>query len=76
MAGAGDHRGPGVVNSTPMIAADTTVLAADKDEPRHGTCAEVLHRYRGELVVPAAVVADASWMIKSRLGSPELGRDG
>jgi len=59
-----------------MIAADTTVLAADKDEPRHGTCAEVLHRYRGELVVPAAVVADASWMIKSRLGSPELGRDG
>ena len=53
-----------------MIVVDTSVLvsAADKDEPRHGTCAELLRRRRGELVVPAPVVAEASWMIESRLG--------
>jgi uncharacterized protein with PIN domain len=54
----------------PMIAVDTNVLlaAADRDEPRHGACAEILRRYRGELVVPAPVVAEASWMIEPRLG--------
>jgi hypothetical protein len=53
-----------------MIAVDTNVLlaAADRDEPRHGACAEILRRYRGELVVPAPVVAEASWMIEPRLG--------
>jgi predicted nucleic acid-binding protein len=39
------------------ILADTGVLlsAADRSEPRHDLCAEVLRRHRGELVVASIV---------------------
>jgi len=44
------------------------VSAADRDEPRHRDCAEVLRAHHGELVITAPVVAETAWMIESRLG--------
>jgi len=53
-----------------VIVLDTNVVvsAADNDEPRHGTCAELLRRHRAELVVPTTVVVESSWFIEDRLG--------
>jgi predicted nucleic acid-binding protein len=50
------------------VALDTGVMvsAADRDEPRHRDCAEVLRAHHGELVMTAPVVAETAW--KSRLG--------
>lgn len=52
-----------------MIFVDTGVFvsAADRDEPRHGDCAALL-RGRSELAVAEPVIAEAAWMIESRLG--------
>jgi predicted nucleic acid-binding protein len=52
------------------ILVDTGVAlsAADRDEPRHLDCAEVMRAYHGELVMAAPVVAEPAWMIESRLG--------
>lgn len=52
-----------------MIFIDTGVFvsAADRDEPRHTECAALL-RTRLGLAVAAPVVAEAAWMIESRLG--------
>jgi len=52
------------------VALDTGVMvsAADRDEPRHRDCAEVLRAHHGELVITAPVVAETAWMIESRLG--------
>lgn len=52
------------------VALDTGVAlsAADRDEPRHGECAQIMRTYRGQLVLPAPVVAESAWMIEARLG--------
>jgi uncharacterized protein len=52
------------------ILVDTGVAlsAADRDEPRHPDCAEVMRAYHGELVMAAPVVAETAWMIEPRLG--------
>ncbi len=52
------------------LLLDTGVLlsAADADEPRHQTCADLLREHRGQLLVPAPVVPEAAWLIESRLG--------
>lgn len=52
------------------IIVDTGVFvsAADSGEPRHGACGQVLDNHAGELVVPAPVVPETTWMIESRLG--------
>ena len=52
------------------VLADTGVLvsAADRREPRHDDCAEVLRSHHGQMVMPAPVVAETSWMVESRLG--------
>lgn len=52
------------------VALDTGVMvsAADRDEPRHRECAQVLRDRHGELVMAAPVVAETAWMIESRLG--------
>jgi len=44
------------------------VSAADRDEPRHRECAEVLRAHHGELLMAAPVVAETAWMIESRVG--------
>src|SRR5262249_25835911 len=36
--------------------------------PRHGECAELLRRNRRDLVAPAPVVAETSWLLEDRLG--------
>jgi predicted nucleic acid-binding protein len=53
------------------ILVDTGVAlsAADRDEPRHLDCAEVMRAYHGELVMASPVVAETAWMIESRLGA-------
>ena len=52
-----------------MIFVDTGVFvsAADRDEPRHRDCATLL-RGNSELAVAEPVIAEAAWMIESRLG--------
>ena len=51
-----------------LVDTGVWVAAADTDEPRHQACAELLHRHRGDLVVPAPVVAETAWLIEARLG--------
>ena len=52
-----------------MIFVDTGVFvsAADRDEPRHRDCATLL-RGNSELAVAEPVIAEAAWIIESRLG--------
>lgn len=52
------------------VVVDTGVLvsAADLDEPRHKSCAELLRSLAGDLFVPAPVVPEAAWLIDARLG--------
>ena len=52
------------------IALDTGVAlaAADRDEPRHHDCVELLLGHRSQLVMAAPAVAETAWMIESRLG--------
>lgn len=51
-----------------LVDTGAWVAAADTDEPRHARCAELLRRYRGELVVPAPVVAETAWLMEARHG--------
>ena len=52
-----------------MILVDTGIFisAADRDEPRHAVCADLL-RSRRDLAVTASVIPEAAWMIERRLG--------
>jgi hypothetical protein len=52
-----------------VILVDTGIFisAADRDEPRHLACAELL-RSHGDLAITASVVPEAAWMIERRLG--------
>ena len=52
-----------------MIIADTGIFvsAADRSEPSHHVCAEIL-RSHSDIVVPATVVPEAAWLIEDRLG--------
>lgn len=55
-----------------MIVVDTGVLfaAADRRDGDHVVCAALLDaRPSAELVVPAVVVAESSWLIGNRLGA-------
>lgn len=58
-----------------MIFVDTGVFvsAADRDEPRHTECAALL-RTQTRLAVATPVIAEAAWMIESRLGPAAEGR--
>lgn len=52
------------------IVVDTGVFVAgvDSSETEHVPCGRVLENHAGELIVPAPVVPETSWMIESRLG--------
>jgi predicted nucleic acid-binding protein len=52
-----------VVDTGPLYAA------ADADDDDHARCLEVLARGEHRLVVPALVVAEATYLIASRLGA-------
>jgi predicted nucleic acid-binding protein len=52
-----------VVDTGPLYAA------ADADDDDHARCREVLERPEHRLVVPALVVAEATYLIGSRLGA-------
>lgn len=54
-----------------MIIVDTgpLVAAADGDDDDHHACGELLERHAHELVVPAAVVIEACWLIARTLGA-------
>jgi uncharacterized protein len=51
-----------IVDTGPLYAV------ADRDDDDHGLCLEVLERPDLELVIPALVVAEATYLIGSRLG--------
>ena len=52
-----------------MLLVDTGVFVsvADRNEPRHAPCVE-LFRDRRDLRVCAPVIAEAAWLIETRLG--------
>lgn len=52
-----------------MLLIDTGIFvsAADRSEPRHGECADVL-RGSSDLGVVASVIPEAAWLIEDRLG--------
>ncbi len=52
-----------VVDTGPLYAV------ADADDDDHARCLEVLQRREIELVIPAMVVAEATYLIGSRLGA-------
>jgi len=53
-----------------VILVDTGVLfaTADRDDPDHGPCDDLLTDRAGELVVPVPVAVECAWLIESRLG--------
>lgn len=53
-----------------MLIVDTSVLfeARSRNEAQHGACRDLL-RSEERLVVPAPVVAETCWMLRSRLGT-------
>jgi uncharacterized protein len=53
-----------------VTLADTGVLfgGADRDDPRHNDCVEVLDARSGDLVVPTPVIIETCGLIESRLG--------
>jgi uncharacterized protein len=53
------------------VIVDTSVLvaAANRNEPDHKACKDLLTEARGRLVVPALVVAEATFMIERSGGS-------
>lgn len=53
-----------------LVDTGVFVSAADRDEPRHQACAELLAGHRGELMATGPVVAETAWLIESRLGPP------
>lgn len=52
------------------VLVDTGVFlaAADTDEPRHGDCAAILAAHWGHIATTGPVVAEAAWLIETRLG--------
>ena len=52
-----------------MLLVDTGVFisAADRDEPRHVECAELLRTHR-DLSVTAPVIPETAWLLEDRLG--------
>lgn len=52
-----------------LVDTGVFVSAADRDEPRHRRCAELLEEHRGELVVAAPVIPETAWLLEARLGS-------
>jgi hypothetical protein len=53
-----------------LAIVDTSVLlaAADRSEPAHDVCLEVLGRRDLDLVIPTLVVAEAAYLVGRRLG--------
>jgi uncharacterized protein len=51
-----------------IVDASALIAAADRSEPEHAHCVEVLGRRDLYLVLPALVVAEAAYVIEKRLG--------
>jgi predicted nucleic acid-binding protein len=53
-----------------LAIVDTSVLlaAADRSEPAHGACVEILGRRDLDLVIPTLVLAEAAYLVGKRLG--------
>jgi len=51
-----------------LVDASALIAAADRSEPEHARCIEVLGRRDLYLVLPALVVAEAAYLIERRLG--------
>jgi predicted nucleic acid-binding protein len=51
-----------------IVDASALIAAADKSEPEHARCIEVLSRRDLYLVLPALAVAEAAYVIERRLG--------
>jgi uncharacterized protein len=52
-----------------IVDAGPLYAAADRSDPNHRRCAELLTRARGPLLVPALVVAEVAYLIGGRLGA-------
>lgn len=54
-----------------MLLVDTAVFisAADRDEPSHRSCVELLAAHRGQLLTAGPVVPETAWLLAARLGT-------
>jgi predicted nucleic acid-binding protein len=50
-----------------LIDTGIFIAVADRDEPHHSACADLLRR-TADLAVPATVIPEAAWLIEARLG--------
>ena len=51
-----------------IVDASALIAAADRSEPEHARCVEVLSRRDLYLVLPALAVAEAAYVVERRLG--------
>jgi predicted nucleic acid-binding protein len=56
------------MRSTAIVDTSALYAAADRDEPDHGACVEVLGRRDLDLVIPTLVVGEATYLIAARQG--------
>jgi len=52
-----------------IVDAGPLYAAADRSDPDHRRCAELLTRARGPLLVPALVVTEVTYLVGGRLGA-------
>jgi predicted nucleic acid-binding protein len=45
------------------------LAAADRSDPDHTACRELLEAHRGPLVTPELVIAETGWLIDRQLGA-------
>ena len=53
-----------------IVDTGVFVAASNGDEPHHASCAAVLQSAREKLIVPALVVAEATYLIEQAAGPP------
>jgi hypothetical protein len=56
------------MRSLAIVDTSALVAAADTSEPEHRVCLDVLGRRDLDLVIPALVVAEAAYLVGTRLG--------
>ena len=57
------------MRSIAIVDTSALVAAADRDEPQHASCVEVLGRRDLDLVIPMLVVAEATYLVSRRHGA-------
>ena len=57
------------MRSLAIVDASALYAAADRDEPNHDRCVEVLGRSDLDLVIPTLIVGEATYLVAARQGA-------